>query len=296
MAPADPPLACVVCGGVLDRDRPAADPWRIRFCSGCGLGHLSPWPNPDSARQLYTADYFSRGPGSAAPGYADYAGMEREHLRAARLLLRQVGRFRQPPGALFDVGCGFGYFLEAARDRGWTAAGSDISPAAAQSAKQRVGSVVCQPMQEISGQYDAVTAWDVLEHVQDPLQAVGAVRDALCPGGIFAFTTPDTASWDAHLLGDRWYGYTKAPEHVLYFNKRSVRALMRAAGLELLLCRGWGFVRSGRFVAEGLSRIVLGRAPPQVARLLPRWLGEASFFIPAVDLLAIARRPVEDGS
>jgi 2-polyprenyl-3-methyl-5-hydroxy-6-metoxy-1,4-benzoquinol methylase len=260
----------------------------VLFCVACGLGQLAPRPSASVLEQLYSESYFSHDSNEVV-GYADYAAMEPEHRQGSRRLLAAVGAVKQPPGALFDVGCGFGYFLEVAELAGWTVSGSDVSPAAVRAAGARMNSVVCAPMEALTGSYDVVTAWDVLEHVQDPLVGLRRVRDALNPGGVLALTTPDTDSWDARLLGGRWYGYTKIPEHLFYFNRRSIRQLLELAGLELIACRPWGFVRSGKFLADRLGHL-LGGHPLPMPRAVEAWLGERALFIPAIDLFATARR------
>ena len=279
---------CLVCGGSLDQTVELRDGYRVLFCGVCRLGHLVPRPSPSAIAALYSGDYFEH-EAADSPGYAEYEAMESEHRQAARMLLGQIARFGRPPGRLFDVGCGFGYFLQEAKEAGWTVAGSDLSPAAASNAAARVGNVVRQSIEDIDGSYDVITAWDVVEHVQDPLIAFQRVHAALAPGGVFAFTTPDTGSWDAVLLRQKWYGYTKVPEHLLYFNRSSVRALLDRSGLELALLRGWGFVRTLGFVTNQLGRTLLGR-PVAVADRLPGKLRELPLFIPAIDLLAVARR------
>lgn len=215
--------------------------------------------------------------------------MDREHAIASRMLLRRIAASRSPPGRLHDAGCGFGHFLAAASEVGWTVSGSDISPAAVSEARARVGEVHLGSLADLSGSYDVVTAWDVIEHLDDPVSAATRIGQSLVVGGLLAITTPDTDSWDARLCRGRWYGYTKVPEHLLYFNRRSIATFMQTAGLQVVHQQQWGFVRSVNFMVRAVMDATLSRAAP-IAERLVKPIGHRALFVPAVDMLVLARR------
>ena len=77
--------------------------------------------------------------------------------------------------SLLDVGCGFGYFLESAYERGWHVSGVEISSAAVQGARLRVkeANIFHGPLKEAHYSdefFDAITLWDVLAIVGNPLE------------------------------------------------------------------------------------------------------------------------------
>ena len=97
-----------------------------------------------------------------------------------------------PPGgdrkSLLDVGCGYGYFLRLAADRGWQVSGVEISQDAVGVARHAVGNEhihhgdlrsACLPQQH----FDAVTLWDVLVLAQDPAADLSECFRILKPGG-----------------------------------------------------------------------------------------------------------------
>jgi SAM-dependent methyltransferase len=75
--------------------------------------------------------------------------------------------------------------------------------------------------------YDAVVAFDLLEHLADPLTATRAMRDHLEAGGILFLQTPcyrgEGAGWAMFSPG----------EHLFLFDDQNVRDLLRRAGLEV---------------------------------------------------------------
>ncbi len=121
--------------------------WWVVRCMQCGLGWVDPLPQEADLTALYDESYFSqrrvcrhRPPGGMAgslhsvrpaggpPGIVALSG---------RRLVAQIERmgcttWAPPRGRLLDVGCGAGYFLDAAREAGWQVPGVELSePAAA---------------------------------------------------------------------------------------------------------------------------------------------------------------------
>lgn len=101
-------------------------------------------------------------------------------------------------GNILDVGCGVGHFLARARDRGWTVQGLDISKTASTAAREaygldvKVATLAESPFEPET--FDAVSLWDVIEHIRTPLQDLKAVHRILKPGGILVMKTPNEDS------------------------------------------------------------------------------------------------------
>jgi SAM-dependent methyltransferase len=102
-----------------------------------------------------------------------------------------------PPGAahpkVLDLGCAFGRFV-AALDPRWLAYGTDVSEFAIGRARELVPGATFAVMRDgtipFTEHFEAITAWDVLEHVPDLDGAAAQVRDHLVVGGVFAFAVP----------------------------------------------------------------------------------------------------------
>lgn len=115
---------------------------------------------------------------------------------------RNVTRFNlvlahKAQGRLLEIGSGGGEFLQLAASR-FDAWSIDISPYAAarlpDALRRRVtiGDIQTVPLPSLA--YDVVTAFNVLEHLKDPLGVIRKVSDALAPGGIFVGSVPCNAS------------------------------------------------------------------------------------------------------
>ena len=104
-------------------------------------------------------------------------------------------------------------------------------------------------------------------------------------------STPDTNSWDARVLGSGWYGYTKVPEHLWYFNRETLTGLAEQAGFQLVVGRPWGFVRTLGFCTDKLG--VYHPAIGKVSRKLTDLAGvtDKRLFFTILDMLLVFERP-----
>ena len=105
-----------------------------------------------------------------------------------------------------DVGCGAGLLTEPLARLGARVTGIDASPeviavAREHSLKQglsidyRAGDV-----QELEGQFDLITAMEVIEHVADPAGFLKALAKRLAPNGLLVMSTPNATGWSKLLM------------------------------------------------------------------------------------------------
>ena len=145
----------------------------------------------------------------------------------------QVSRLRQA-GALLDVGCSTGLFLNEMRRYGqWKLAGIEIDARAAAYAANRFdldvynGQIGQAPWPAQS--FDVVTLWDVLEHLPDPGSALRHLGALMAEGGLLIVSVPNLDSVDAARFGRHWTGLD-VPRHFSVFRKRDIIRLMEGTG------------------------------------------------------------------
>ena len=66
--------------------------------------------------------------------------------------------------------------------------------------------------------FDAITLWDVLEHLPDPSSTLQEIKGFLKPDGILVLRVPNYDSCDARLFGFAWSGLD-VPRHFMSFHK-----------------------------------------------------------------------------
>jgi ubiquinone/menaquinone biosynthesis C-methylase UbiE len=121
-----------------------------------------------------------------------------EALMLACEALAAAGRTPTLDGRmLFDLGCGMGGFAVAAALQGARVTGMDYNLAYCGISRLRAKRhglclpVLCGVGERLplpDSQFDLVTAWDVLEHVQRPEDLLAEVRRVLRPGGVLLLT------------------------------------------------------------------------------------------------------------
>jgi 2-polyprenyl-3-methyl-5-hydroxy-6-metoxy-1,4-benzoquinol methylase len=156
-------------------------------------------------------------------------------LRRSEARLSRIEVIKKP-GRLLDIGCSLGYFVEAALRRGWEAEGIEISPYAAREARNIGLDVSAGELQDAAfpgESFDCVTMWDVLEHVTDPVEHMLEVRRVLARDGVVVIGTPDLGHLMPRLKRDRWR-HLKPGEHIFYFRRSSIGALLHQSGFRVV--------------------------------------------------------------
>lgn len=160
----------------------------------------------------------------------------------ARRLVHERFLAEHPPAGdrtLLDVGCGLGFFVERAIAGGWDAHGCDTSPAWVARARERAGAGRIRlggPREafEPEARFAMITAWDVLEHVHDPLPFLHELRTRLAPGGRLFLRTPNEAWVIPTYAARRSLGETVelGPlNHVVLYRSSTLTEALRLAGL-----------------------------------------------------------------
>jgi SAM-dependent methyltransferase len=137
-------------------------------------------------------------------------------------------------GALLDMGCSSGAFLESLKNDEWKLHGIEMSTECAKVAEVRsgaqvfVGHVLEAPFRRES--CDVITCFDVLEHLYEPRRVMAKVGEWLKPGGIFYVLVPNIDAAEARAFGSYWHGL-ELPRHLFHYSPASLKFLADSAGL-----------------------------------------------------------------
>jgi 2-polyprenyl-3-methyl-5-hydroxy-6-metoxy-1,4-benzoquinol methylase len=254
-APASPraaatraPRPCLVCGGSSARPLHGAQSALVR-CS-CGLVFVDPLPTEaevaaredeafhgglrDETAEMFTA-YYRNFPDDPV-------------VRGFRATIDRLAKMTGG-GRLIDVGIGTGLLLHLAREGGFAPLGVEISPGAADKAREefgvdvQVGDFLEADVGEAPA---AITMADVVEHTRDPRRFVARAAALLRPGGALFVAVPNhrstlfrTADVLARVpalapLVSRLY----VPNHYYYFTPATLVRLLASVGLQVVLVRG----------------------------------------------------------
>ncbi len=190
-----------------------------------------------------------------------------------------------PAGArsVLDVGCSRGATSAALRARGVARIfGIEPDPEDAAAAARVYDEVICARLEAVAedfeGRFDAVLFGDVLEHLEDPSEALARVRPWLAPGGVLVASVPNLGHWAVvdDLLRGR-FDYVPysilSGTHVRFFTRQTLIDLLEASGYRV----------------RRIDTVVLPASPMGVARLgRLRAFPGASADLDASEFLAVA--------
>lgn len=287
-----PPKACPICGGDL-RDWFARNGRRYQRCAGCNLLSVPEGLAVDSAgTSIYESQDASVFETDGNEGY--YFDHD-SNLANCRRKLRFVGQHLPGGARLLDAGANFGHFLKVAGPD-YEASGFDLSPSAVEWSRRTFGvaNVVGSIYEPPAGgaPWDAVTCWDVVEHLADPRTALLRVGTLLRPNGWLFLSTPDAGSLLARALGRRWH-YLDPVQHIAVFSRSNLRTLLAQTGYEVVTMASLGHSYRIRYVFDRLCylhpRGALGLAM-RTARALGRPLAGGSVYLSLGDVVIAAAR------
>lgn len=178
--------------------------------------------------------------------YPRYTGLSPITEKRYNELLDKFEAFRKNNN-LIDLGCSNGLFLECAKKRGWNVYGTEYAQESIDyCAKNGIKVFKSDKLPEefLKMQFDVVTSFEVIEHINTPNPEMEFVKKILRKGGGFYVTTPNFNSFSRFLLKEKW-NVIEYPEHLTYFTAKTLDKLMRKHGFkkDFLITTGISFLR-----------------------------------------------------
>jgi SAM-dependent methyltransferase len=247
--------SCPVCDGLRFDARTIAGV-AIRRCASCGC----------RISDIAVA-------GGISYGHVDdgaYAGsIARVRRRQAQEIIAFVRPFARS-GEWLDVGCGYGYVLDAAKAEGFRVRGVEPDGKVASAARERIGNIEQGTLAESTAVADVLSTLDVLEHLHDPAAFARLVRSKARKLWLIKVPSSDGLFFRlAHALRIRgavqrlWQSGYEHP-HTVYFDHATLTRFLEKHGFEVVAVRYLEEVPHGTVV----DRLTLdGRTPRWKARL-----------------------------
>jgi len=193
-------------------------------CQQCGLIFQHPQLDAETMHDNYPEEY--------SPFLSTGAKLPKTIgigiRRRAKYLLKQ-----KTSGRLLDIGCATGEFLYYLKTRyGWAVQGVEASHYASELGRKKYNlDIINGTLDQAhfpAEYFDAITLWEVLEHLNHPTETLENIHRILKPDGVLIIRVPNHASWDAALFGKYWAGYD-APRHLFVFSPATITRLLEQA-------------------------------------------------------------------
>lgn len=241
--------------------------FRVVECQRCRLLRLEPRPTPAELRRCYPERYWFE-PDPTTAGRLEEAYRRfvlGDHVSFVKRALEDA----QESGPVLDVGCGGGLFLRLLREQGSSVLGLDHSLQAASVAwHANAVPAICGELEDAplgASSCAAITMFHVLEHLDHPVEYLGAARELLRPRGRLIVQTPNAACWQFRLLGRAWSGLD-VPRHLFDFRSSDLERLLESSGFTVLRRKYFSWRDNPASLASSLAPILdpMGRRTRRV--------------------------------
>jgi 2-polyprenyl-3-methyl-5-hydroxy-6-metoxy-1,4-benzoquinol methylase len=193
-------------------------------CKKCSFTFIPPY----FRKQITYENYKDEHVANAIRQGNNWVKIERHKLRY------QLIRKYKPTGSLFDLGVGWGHFLLTGQMLGYDTYGIEIAEQpylySKNELKLNVDHIDFFAMPE-DKQFDIITMWDVLEHIDKAGDFVAKCAKLTKTGGILVLQVPQIDSYFARRHKDQWK--MMGIDHVNYFGKKTITQLLERHGYKV---------------------------------------------------------------
>lgn len=233
-------ITCLLCDVSRTRAELVSDKLRdnssSRFkvvrCLTCGHVQLFPLPSPEEDAAFYNADCSTR----SLTGEVDFS---LEQSKAAADTARRSDWLQSilpaGEGEVLDVGCGYGFLIDALTQAGYRAMGMDVSQERLALAKEHLQGTFIQGeideafMTAHSNRFRVVTLFHVLEHVRAPVTFLRQCFELVAPHGWLLIEVPNLGDELLEQQAEyRAFYWQRA--HLSYFDAARLEVALRKAG------------------------------------------------------------------
>lgn len=230
-------MKCYLCGNedmTILTNKIRSGPGKVFYCEKCQLGILDD-RHKIKKRDFYDNEYRKKfGPElNKTSEYSEifdaYVNYQEQRVATVLPLVNKNSR-------LLEVGCSTGHFLYHIKKHVKEVIGVDYDSNAATYAHERCNCVTYgmdlldTPLEE--GSFDIICAIQTMEHVEDPLSFIAALKRYLKPDGWLYIEVPNLLDPLLSLYKNKEYhDFYFHEAHAYYFSPKSLMALMEKATL-----------------------------------------------------------------
>ncbi len=208
--------------------------FQVWKCNNCTLMFTQDIPGQGEIGKYYqSTSYISHS--DTQEGFINklYHRIRKKTLLSKKNLVQKETRLQQ--GNILDVGCGTGAFLNNMQQAGWRITGLEPDEGARKIA-QSLYNIQPLPAQKIFelpvAEFDAITAWHVMEHVHQLHEYISQLKKILKSNGRIFIAVPNYTSNDASIYQSYWAAYD-VPRHLYHFSPESMNILMEMHGMKV---------------------------------------------------------------
>lgn len=231
-------VTCPACGRDSNSFEFEKDGFKFNRCNYCNTLYVSPRPNENKLLEYYghskSIEYFTK----KILEKTKEIRTERIFKPRAEKIIDLLANIQSKRNVLVDVGGGNGLFLESLDSAGGgfeKYINVEPSNEGANLTLERGFDVFNGFIEDfdLDLKVDLITAFELIEHLFNPMTFLNKISSLLDINGIFILTTPNIEGFDLLLLGNKSDNIA-APNHLNYFNPQSIEILLEKCGFEII--------------------------------------------------------------
>lgn len=197
-------------------------------CDACNMVFLNPVFNDEALTDFYKNNHAIQAE-VVESDMSFYTNLYNQGLDSIETIIS-----KDEQSKILDIGCSSGVFLDTARQRGWQTLGVELNRQEAVFAKEKGHQVFTELLADIdfAEQFDAVTMWDVFEHIKDGALYLNMIKKHLAPGGVIFIQVPSSDALAARMLQEKCNMFD-GMEHVNLYCLKAMEVLVKRCGLKI---------------------------------------------------------------
>lgn len=248
---------CLICNSPSLRPLEGYEEHHLVECRSCRFVFSNSIPSEEELLEYYSGDY------DRTAYFSPVTEKRYNELLDSFETYKRTGR-------ILDIGCGYGFFLETAKKRGWEVYGTEVSREAcdkceAKGIKMHYGKFETCDFED--GYFDIVVSFEVIEHLQNPQEIIKCTNRVLRSGGLLYLTTPNFNSYLRYRLKSN-YDVIDYPNHLSYYTAVTLRLLVEKFGFKTLSTKttGISITRSKTSRGESMQQYVSETSDDEMLR------------------------------
>ncbi len=239
-------IICILCNvsgsaeqvNTTLRDDPSGR-FKVMRCLTCGHVQLFPLPSHEDDAAFYRVDHQARN----QTGKPEFALWQRKTAVDTRRHVDWIRSLLPEGGKVLDIGCGYGFFVDALVQVGYQAIGLDVGEERLAMAKAHLQGTFIQSelsesfVKEHRNRFQVVSVFHVLEHVQKPVSFLKKCYELVEMGGWLLIEIPNLSDKLIEACGE-YHDFYWQRAHLSYFDPARLELALRRARFKDFSVRG----------------------------------------------------------
>ena len=219
---------CPVCKSSKELEIFHKEGGRYVKCQNCNMVYINPVFKDSAIKSYYEENHTEQ---------ADVVESDTDDFYVSLYNggLDNISKFAVNVSKLLDIGCSSGTFLDLSKNRNIATFGVELNQAEYEYAKSKGHDVYNDLLENIhfNEQFDAITMWDVFEHIKDGEFYLNLMKSLLTDNGVVFLQIPSSDSLAAKILREHCNMYDGL-EHVNLYGVETIKKLAQKCDLDVL--------------------------------------------------------------